>query len=479
VTQVRESFIEALPGEEALARFAPSVLKVVASPTRAAGGAEEMRELRQRVVASPHEYPLLVRAILSVESEDQTEQDGLELPASLHLSLTKKLQHLPWLLRGVFKVSQLCSKDAGATIDLESGVGDLMERSMEPAEAAAFEVAWEACRYGQRFECQAVEDLGALKALRIRDLMAVQDADGESLALVLLRNLVDTHNRHVELLQGREGAVVEIPLHQAQPDIVAQHLVPWGKAREWLECNILALPQQAPLRGPKELESLVRAWLTQTGSLQLVSFSLQDWPRIQQVPACVVRLPAHEQTPALPYEYDEAIHEYFKQYCLLRDKVLLALEALKKIAMAINAHVGRISPETLLSEKVSALPPPTSSSVPGNVKGRSSNAHEPPPDLVQFLAQEKTGKVGLRIKHLNALQDYLSELIDSRAEEALLPAYRTPIDDPKFRDACAALHDEQLSFLIRKLAILAEILARQQYPPHHGPPRPSSLPCNC
>ena len=74
----------------------------------------------------------------------------------------------------------------------------------------------------------------------------------------------------------------------------------------------------------------------------------------------------------------------------------------------------------------------------------------------------------LRIKHLNALQDYLSERIDSRVEEALTPAYRTPIDDDKFRHDCRALHQEQLSCLIRKLSILAEILARQKYHPFHG-----------
>lgn len=473
LTQVREGYVETLSEEEAASNFAPSVLKVAAWTNGAASAADKLHELRQRLVASPNEFPILIRTLFCDEGDDRADVLGLDLPASLDLSLTKKLQHLPWLLRGLLALTNICTGAAAAidpstvsSVD-ETDVGDLIERNMEPEEAAAFEAAWEACRYGQRFECQAVEDLGALKALRVKDLMAMQEADGESLALVLLRNLVDAHNAHVELLDGGNGAMVEIYLHQAKPEIVSQYLVPWYKARMWLESNICAL--QAHLCGPKELESLVHAWLTQTGSLQLVRFSMEGWPRLQQVPACVVRLPPHQQTPALPHEFAEAIEEYFKQYGLLRDKVLLALEALKKIAMAINANIGRISPETPLSEKVSTLLPCIPPGVPGKVlNGRCDNAHESPPDLVHFLAQQKAGKLSLRIKHLNALQDYLSERIDSRVEEALTPAYRTPIDDDKFRHGCTALHQEQLSCLIRKLSILAEILARQKYHPFHG-----------
>jgi hypothetical protein len=468
---MRQSYIDSLPEDVACLRFAPRVLKVVASPPAAASAAEALHALRQYVIASPSDHPLLLRTLFSGQGDEHA--DALaSLSASLDLSPHKRLQHLPDLQRGILHVAALCIKDDGAHVNLDGPVGDLMESSMEPAEATALDRAWEACRYGQRFECQAVEDLGALKVLRVRDLMAQEgvESEGASLALVLLANLVDTHNHQVELLEGPglHSTVAEIPLHQAQTQIVAQHLVPWGKAREWLESNILSLLQQAPMSGScaKMLESLVRAWLTQMGSLQLVKFSLEGWPRIRQVPACIVRLPAHEQTPALPHELVEAIDEYFLQYGLLRDKALLALEALKKIAMAVNAAGGRISPEAPLHEKVLALLPPAACSANGERTLVGGHA-EPPPDLLYVLG--KAGKGGLRVKHLNALQDCLSERIDSRVEQALPPAYRTPIDDVKFWRDIEALDKEQLSSLIRKLSTLAEMLARQQhFPSHHG-----------
>jgi len=199
---------------------------------------------------------------------------------------------------------------------------------------------------------------------------------------------------------------------------------------------------------------LLRMRLKQT--LNLVKFSLDDWPQAQPVPAGIVRLGVMEQASALPQECIAAIDEFCRQYGLLRDKVCLALHILKKIALSIEASQNKISPETWLQDKIfcSRLAPPSS--------------------LLDIFDPKKGKKLGVRVKHLTALQEHLCERIEAKAEDVLGTAYRTPLDQGQLSHLKNSLsisttkQFHQACFLQRKLSTLAEMLSRDAYPASHG-----------
>ena len=443
--KLRESFIESLPPDEADKEFSPCILKVMsAEPGRRKE--EELHAMKQHICRrSPSKYPLLVWSLFSCEDDDAT-----LLPRSFDLSLLAKLERLPQI---VGTLRKLANEDTAA-LHLDQPACVLLQR-LGRDEALAFEEAWEVCRYGQRFECQAVEDLGPLEVLCAKDLL-LMDADGKdgmSCAMLLLRNLVDAHNAHVELLLPRDTAL-NISVYLVDPDKLAGHLVPWGKARTWLHENILILPQrESTAAAAKDMESVLRIWLQQTVSL--VKLSLEDWPLTKRVPTGVVRLNAEDQSAALPHECIAAIDEFFRQYGLLRDKVCVALEILNRIAAWVHSSADKISPETWLQDKLFGSKHPPHSSLLDIFKGK---------------------RLGVRLKHLNALQDHLCERIEAKAEDHLGAAYRTPLDD----EQSSHLETEMIALsakkegspgcrlLLRKLSGLAERLARDAHPPDHG-----------
>ena len=449
---MREGHIKGLSQEEADRMFAPRVLKVLrAEPER--NREEELHAIQQHIARnSPCDFPLLIWSLFDEESDD------IELiSSSFDLSLRAKLGHLPQLLHYLRLVAQKAAEETHPNLELPVSV--LLEQmEMKPEDAGRFEMAWEACRYGQRFECQAVDDLGPLKELQLQDLLLGGGRDVVSRALVLVRNLVEAHNGHVQLLQGPDlHDHVTISLYQAQ---ILDHLVPWSKARVWVQDVVSILPHRGPLLMAKDMEFLLRQWLMQTLK-RLVKFSLDDWPLVHPVPAGIVRLGTLEQAVALPHECIAAIDEYVRHHGLLQDRVSLALDILKKIALSIESSPRKISPETLLQDKVFDCRPP------------------PPPSLLDILqegqeAWQKGKSLGVRVKHLNALQEHLCERMDAKAEDALCTAYRTPLEKRHLSSLETSLtspspkHAQDARYLLQKLAALAEMLARNAYPPSHG-----------
>jgi len=455
LTKIREAYIGRLSSTEAESKFAPRVLKVVESE-RGRNNAEELYAMKQYVAgSSPSDFPLLVWTLFD-EADDLA-----ELPPSFDLSVSRKLEHLPQIIRGLRKLTSLAGDDP---LICEQPLSALWENVECHQQANSFQEAWDACRYGQRFECQAVSDLGDLQSLCVKDLLVMNGDHGDSVSrgLVLLRNLIEGHNTHMQLLWGNPGSINTISLHQVDPDSITENLVPWRKARSWLEQNIVILPQSEPMRAAKDAEALLQGWLSQT--LQLAEFSLDGWPQIASVPAGMVRLPADEQAVVLPPECILAIEDFFCEFGILRDKICLALEVLKKIALAVESAPHKISPETMLQDRISTcgcrLPPS--------------------PSLFDIFELRKGRKIVLRIKHLNALQDYLSDRIEAKAEDVLDLAYRTPLDEDQLSSLCFPqhCHHSRPKTLLKKLSILAEKLARDAYPPEHStsPPLPLSLP---
>ena len=452
---MREGFIQGLTPEEAGLKFAPRVLKVLMTePER--NGEEELHAIKQHIVRnSPSEFPLLIWSLF-----DEQNDDIVGIPSSFDLSLSAKLQHLPQILHFLRLVAHKAAEDTHVNFELPVSV--LLEQmGKDSDETRGFEKAWEACRYGQRFECQNVEDLGALKALQLQDLL-LGDHEGVSRAMVLVRNLVDAHNGHVQLVEGPDAQdQVTISLHATVQAQVAEHLVPWNKARTWLQDVLVIIPHREPRLMAKDMEFLLRLWLRQT--LQLVKFSLEDWPQVQPVPAGIVRLSTLEQALALPHECIAAIDEYVRQNGLLRDRVCLALDILKKMALSIEACRGKISPETWLQDKIFG--------------GR----HPLPASLLTIFDPQKGKKLGVRVKHLNALQEHLCERLEAKAEDALSTAYRTPLEHSHQSHLEASLASptpkrfQEACYLLRKLAALAEMLARNAYAPSHGLPRLPSI----
>ena len=455
--ELREGYIQSLSPEEADERFAPRVLKVIVTePNR--NREEELHAIKQHIARnSPSGFPLLVWSLFDVESV------GIELiSSSFDLSVTSKLRHLPRIIQGLRSLAR--KVDDETCPNFEQPVSMLLEY-IGPDEAGEFEKAWEACRYGQRFECQTVEDLGPLSALHLKDLLLWQGDvhEGVSRAMVLLRNLVEGHNSHVQMLQGPQPCeVATISLYQA-PEQIAEYLVPWSKARVWLQEIVLDLPHREPSLMAKDMEFLLRMRLKQT--LNLVKFSLDDWPQAQPVPAGIVRLGVMEQASALPQECIAAVDEFCRQHGLLRDKVCLALHILKKIALSIEASQDKISPETWLQDKIFC----------------SRLAHSS--SLLDIFDPKKGKKLGVRVKHLTALQEHLCERIEAKAEDVLGTAYRTPLDHEQLSHLKKSLsisttkHFHQACFLQRKLSTLAEMLSRDAYPASHGL-SPSSFPAS-
>jgi hypothetical protein len=441
---LREGYIKSLSPEEADERFAPRVLKVVVTePSR--NREQEIHAVKQHIARnSPSDFPLLVWCLFDVESDD------IELiSSSFDLSVASKLRHLPGIIQGFRSLSM--KVDDETSPNFEQPVSILLEH-IRHDEAGEFEKAWEACRYGQRFECEAVEDLGPLSALQLKDLLVWQGdgSDGASRALVLLRNLVEAHNSHVQMLQGPQPYEdVTISLYQA-PEQIAEYLVPWSRARNWLREIVLQLPQREPSQMAKEMESLLRMWLKQT--LNLVKFSLDDWPQAQAVPAGIVRLGVMEQASALPQECIAAIDEFFRQHGLLRDKVCLALHILKKIALSIEASQNKISPETWLQDKI------------------FGERLAPPSSLLEIFDPKKGKRLDVRLKHLNALQEHLCGRIEAKAEDVLGTAYRTPLDHAQLSHLknSLSIFTPKHRFLLRKLSTLAEMLSRDAYAASHG-----------
>ncbi len=335
---MRQVHIDKIPVEEAHQAFAPAILKVVTSePER--NKKEELHDIKLHIArSSPSDFPLLVWSLFDTDGDDL-----LVLSRTWDISVKAKLQHLPAILRSLREFSRF---DA-ASQHFDQPASVVLEQ-MRDDHRVEFEKAWEVCRYGQRFECQAVDDLGQLEVLCIKDLLVVKgdDVDGESRASLLLRSLVDSHNSMVAAVHGEAQT---ISLYQAAPETISQYILPWAKAKEICE-DILDLQQREPMRVAKNLESLLRDWLK--FSTSLVRFSLDDWPKSQQIPAGIVRLPKDEQAAALPPDCVVAIEDFFRNYGLLRDQVYLALEIFKKIALSVESSQANILKSQLYSDFV-------------------------------------------------------------------------------------------------------------------------------
>ncbi len=429
-------------------------MKVIASEAERKED-EELNAIKQHIARSPTDFKLLVWSLFDTSSDDIH-----LLSRPFDLSAKAKLQNLPFILGGL---RTLASNNATPeSLDLPVSV---LLHHMHPDERVGFEKAWEACRHGQQVECQVVDDLGNLDVLLVKDLVVVQqdDGDGMSRALVLLQYLIDHHNSMVKAVHSHGGTEPQaISLYQADPERIAECLLPWRKAKDWLRENILNLPQRKPQRMAILLEWCLRDWLEQTVP-SLVIFSLDDWPRIQRVPAGVVRLPADEQAPALPPDWVLTIDDFFNQYGLLRDQVCLALDIFKKIALLAMSDSTKISPETPLQEKISAFVQkhPVSALKPSsNISPRLLDIFDP---------HTVPKKVCLRMKHLNALQDYLSNRIDAKVEDNLSITYRVPLSQQQLSHL-SSINTKQThpSFLLGMLLDLAERLQRNAYPPKQG-----------
>ena len=106
------------------------------------------------------------------------------------LTTPRKLKYLPQIVRSLLKVIEDDSVLVNGSKQ-SAPVSELLER-MGPVAAEDLEKAWNACRYGQRFECQKVPDLGDIRQFRLQQLLIMEKDDdgGATPALVVLRNLV-------------------------------------------------------------------------------------------------------------------------------------------------------------------------------------------------------------------------------------------------------------------------------------------------
>jgi hypothetical protein len=114
--------------------------------------------------------------------------------------------------------------------------------------------------------------------------------------------------------------------------LLHQLLVPWRKAREWEEAELIAALPQGCCRA-EVVEPLVQNWLSQRQESPPALLTLDGWPRVAaRVQGGAVRVTVVEQKASIPVAVREALEDWVRQHGLLRDRVTLSLECVQSVA---------------------------------------------------------------------------------------------------------------------------------------------------
>ena len=315
-----------------------------------------------------------------------------------------------------------------------------------------FEEAWEACRDVGNYECQRDVDLGELRNSTVKDLLVMRNGQDVSNAGLLLSKLVDVHNRQLKHLLGTDPE--KTPIHTIKPQEIRKHLLPWADARTRLVkvFSELLPAGEPPAKAARAAELFLREWL----KVEFVGFlgfsrpkhvwnDKDKMPSFQQVPDGIVLIPAEKQAAALPPECRKEIDDFFQDHGPLLDRAHLALEFLKKVSLWVLC-ADQVA-ETLSLKAV-----------------MSSFCSKPPqkPSLLDVF--ERSDK--LSIKHVNALQRYLSKLVEAKPEDKLDSKYKVRLSDDQLKTLSrleSSPNRKQADLLMRKLVAFAGKLQQNQY----------------
>ena len=444
--------------EEAAKQFAPRVLKVVPTQTDR-NLEEELQAVCDEVHRNPKEFPILVWTMFDADSKPLPEEERI----NFDLSSSSKLKHLPHLADGLHELYRAVERVAAPVNgdQIVSGFLDRMQASKD------FEAAWEACRDVGNYECQGNVDLGEVRNLTVKNLLVMRNGQDVSFAGLLLRKLVDVHNRQLKDLLGTDPE--KTPIHTMDPQEIRKHLLPWADARMRL---LKIFPELLPAGEPsakaaRAAELFLREWLKTEFvgfgfSLPNHVWNVKDkMPSFQQVPDGMVLISSENQAAALPPECRKEIDDFFQDNGPLPDRVHLALEFLKKVSLWVEC-TEQVA-ETLSLKAV-----------------MSSFCSRPPqkPSLLDVFERNHR----LSIKHVNVLQRYLSNLVEANPEDELDSKYKVRLSDDQLKTLSrleSSPNSKQAGLLMRKLVTFAGKLRQNQFPEKEGVYNRESEPSQC
>jgi hypothetical protein len=216
---------------------------------------------------------------------------------------------------------------------------------------------------------------------------------------------------------------------EANVERLERVLLKFNEACAWLESIISKLPSD--LRTAEYAEQMVCGWLLQEDCAKL---SLKTWRKILSAPPGMVRVTSDHQAP-LPAESRKTLETWVQHVEMREDKVVAALEWLNHVAHWANISRSTVSFEMML-EKTSSKPTDCECS------------KELDPTCIKHL------DMSVRIKHLNALMEFLAGLLDKRPEKSLAAAYRVELPDlreytTRLRELSQSHRDTLLQLLVR------------------------------
>jgi hypothetical protein len=216
----------------------------------------------------------------------------------------------------------------------------------------------------------------------------------------------------------------------------------------------------------------VRTWLSQRQGSSPSLLTLDGWPRVAaRAQGGAVRVTAVEQKASIPVAAREALDDWVRQHGLLRDRVIISLEYVQRVAARVELAGRTTSPEVPIADLLREFFP-TQRATP---TPQQSGAEQQWPSPLREMVSVRPAQ--LRARHLNALQEELAGRIDARPEDALGTEYRIDLPQPVAAaltaagagtdGSGAAAAQARLAVLRRRLAGLAEMLARDRYAPAH------------
>ena len=418
---LRDARIASMEPEEAARRFAPAILRP--EPTAPLGSVDEAAKhiltLRAAVAAEPQRFPVLVRCLFNPDSTDANPA----LAAAIELVAIRRLIYLPVLARGFQLLHRIATQHAETgELELhgdEGGAGAALRvleanGGADGESAREFRDAWDVCRFGQQVECQAVPDLGDLGVLGLSDMVvsASRGVEGLSRAETLLGGLVAAHNGGVRALLANEefgGGRGGEPLGEGGLGAVALWcateegrlkglLVPWEGARNWAESVLIPALLVGSCCRTEDAERLTRAWIMQQLAAPAMQLTLEGWPILPERRSSMVRVTAVGQAAAIPADVRATLDAWVLQHGLLRDRIVVSLELVQRVAALVQRDGRAASPEAQLSDLLRSLLHELS--LTGAVLLASSAVPSPLKEMLQIRA----GAPQLRARHLNALQ---------------------------------------------------------------------------